>query len=169
MVSMRFTSSPWVLRLAVAGLLVGVSGCATENEELTRQLGELQAEIREVRGTSLATQDRLDSVERQIAALREQARETAAQNPGDRPTLPVVRLNPAEPPVSDDPATAPTESDPGAEGPRPVLRGDPSGAVIDTDGSSGGKGPRRPGGSSVSHATGGPSRAASTSAGGRQP
>jgi hypothetical protein len=130
------------------------AGCADNSDELSKELGQAQAEIRDLRGSSLATQDRIEALERELGALTQARKADQARTETDRPSLPVVRLSPP----SDDGApgeTAPAVAAPEATAapslePRPVLRGDRFGTTLDATsgathgGAPGLAGPRRP-------------------------
>ena len=135
------STAPPPLRSCLLGLAAALAtcsallatGCANNNDELTKQLGQAQAEIRELRGSSLAAQDRLEALERQLEGL-EQARQSAqALREPDRPSLPVVRLAPGgeEPPAAEGAPPAPDAPSPASLEPRLVLRGDRFGATLD--------------------------------------
>lgn len=126
---------------ALAGLaLCTTAGCAKEDEEVTRRLEQLQAEIRDLRGASLAAQDRLETVDRELEALRKQAEAAApaAEGGSERPALPVVRVVPdsTEPSVAEGTGTEAVPTADGTSGlatddaPRPLLLGDKKGASI---------------------------------------
>jgi hypothetical protein len=122
--------------LALAAALLGAAGCADSNEELTKQLGQMQAEVRDLRGSSLATQDRIEALEHELAALQQARKAAPGHAEPDRPTLPVVRLSPASDDAapSEPPTPAPEAVSAPSLEPRPVLRGDRFGATLDANG-----------------------------------
>jgi hypothetical protein len=121
--------------LAACCALFG-TGCAQDNEDLTKQLGQLQAEIRDLRGSSLAAQDRLEALERQLGVLDQALKGVQASGETDRPSLPVVRLSPQseEPPQAEPAPPLPDAASAGSLEPRLVLRGDKRGATLDATG-----------------------------------
>jgi hypothetical protein len=119
--------------LALAAALLGATGCADSNDELTKQLGQMQAEVRDLRGSSLATQDRIEALEHELGALQQARKVEQTHADTGRPSLPVVRLSPASDDAAPSEAAAPAPeavSAPSLE-PRPVLRGDRFGATLD--------------------------------------
>ncbi|MBW2524127.1 MAG: hypothetical protein JRI23_08125 [Deltaproteobacteria bacterium] len=120
------------MALPVALLIVG---CASGKDELTKQVEQLSAEIRELRAAALTAQDRLDALEERGPTGESADGDGGAADgasPKGRPSLDVVRLSPAE--ENPDGSAAPTM----AEGPpeedddsRPVVRVTRNGGRVD--------------------------------------
>lgn len=121
--------------LGVAGLLMGLGGCAG-NADLAKQVDALRAEVSSVRATNAALQERVDALEIQGGKLTSVAAPPAEpgtgpaasppQDSGAPPELRVVRLTPAED------ATGTSEIEQGA---RVKIRSTPNGLVQEDAGS----------------------------------
>jgi hypothetical protein len=96
-------------RAALVGALAlaSTTGCAAQNAELRKNLGDLKREVVALQAANSAMRERLDALEQQTpphstsasasAAARDEAESSAAEKPAkvaDRPALSVVRLGP---------------------------------------------------------------------------
>ena len=135
--------SPLRHSLCTLGLLLTLGvGCASRTDQVQKQLGELQRDLRVLRAESAAMRERLDALE-DAAPKRSAKASSAGEAAGggkaeaDRPKLEVVRLSP-EAPGSDgwvtidpsDPRRASSPSTAAADGPTTEIRSDRGGGVV---------------------------------------
>jgi hypothetical protein len=136
------------MALPVALLIVG---CASGKDELTKQVEQMSAQLRELRAATLTAQDRLDALEEPRGpGGADNRREDAEGEAGaaGRPSLEVVRLSPTpdgQQALDDDPMAMP-EPEEEDTGPRPLVRANGKGGSVDERGSKpqGATGSRRP-------------------------
>lgn len=119
-------------------LAMVVVGCGSATEEMSKQIEQLQAEIRELRAAALASQDRLDALEQPGSAVGDDAVGGPAgsgEHAADRPPLDVVRLSPESADSAGDVVdpVAVAEPEPNA-GKRPMVRANRFGGSVDDRG-----------------------------------
>lgn len=147
-----------VSRMVWAGMalpvVVVVTACGGQTDDLSKQINEMQSQIRQLRASTLAAQDRLEALEQHEPATSAEGSEAAARA-ADRPELQVVRLVPDEDGMPPEPAAAPETESSWTDDDRPMLRGDRHGAKIDKNG---GESRTKGGGASRSTRSNAPSR-----------
>ena|SRR5688572_5894411 len=105
----------------IAAVALACSACASNKDELTKQLDDVRREVVALRATSSALQDRLDVLEAGATTAAEEEKPVA----NDRPSLEVVHLSPAEEAPAEEPI--PVAPPPVDDGPPVVLKGDENG------------------------------------------
>lgn len=132
-VSRSLSRALWATMALPTALLV--LGCASGKDELTKQMEQMNAEIRELRAAALTAQDRLDALEERDTAAAAGSGVAAEPGVAGRPNLEVVRLTPT-PPGGEEAEPDEAVGDPPAEpsGPRPVVRANQYGGKVDVRG-----------------------------------
>jgi hypothetical protein len=111
-------------------LALSATACASNRNEMTQQLEKLQRDVKKLRASNVALQDRVEGLEEQGSGMGGGEEELVEKR--DRPQLRVVRLTPKpEQPESwsDEPAAAAPAAK-ADDGPRVVVRADSEGGEV---------------------------------------